>query len=433
MLYLQARPWQQAATTETPLASDMDLLSIWLPHQPQQLNGTGSTFGDLAGHHPATGSGVDASESSQQAAGPAGLLPPAKAPSHGQRAHDAMQTWQLHVREAGLALQTDTDVSTTDASTADPPALSPQEALQLHIQQAPAPAKARSLLEKLNGPISDQSALDLVTAWQQGQQQQQLLLLGPAAHAALANGIPLAELAFPDGPGSLLKKLSSLFAAQMLQQASACVTRGRTLDLGTIQEPDGFDMLCADRPVGSVIVAALTKNVARLAMLQDQVAAAESSIESQLGVLAKLRLQRLQVGKDLVANIIRPTLQQYASLLRPMGLLKMALLLQSAEGSRPPDVAANHPSAAGSSENAARSLTGSLTLSTGSQAGALALPASHAGVGNLARSTATGSVDWWELALPVGLAGVLLAFALAAMLSFRCGHTACLCLSLLTQ
>ncbi|KAK9866082.1 hypothetical protein WJX84_002830 [Apatococcus fuscideae] len=62
---------------------------------------------------------------------------------------------------------------------------------------------------------------------------------------------------------------------------------------------------------------------------------------------------------------------------------------------------------------------GSPTLTVGSQAGAVSLPADHAGVGALARSTATGSVDWWELALPMGLAGLLLAFALAAMIYFR--------------
>ncbi|KAK9841248.1 hypothetical protein WJX74_002580 [Apatococcus lobatus] len=384
----QGVTWQQDAVTESPSANTSGPSSTRLLSQPQHPNDEAS-LQELARDLLGDSSRTDSSGSWQQVGGPQGLLAPTEAPS----------------------LQ-------------GAPALTALETSVLNMQQATAP------VEPINPPgatgpvapgIMDRSVLDAVEARRQQQQQpsQPQLLLGPAAHVALAKGLPLAELAFPGGSGSLLADLGSLFAAQTLQHASACAFHDGTLDLGTHQEPGGFGILCADRPVGSIVLATLSKNFAPLAELHDQLAATESRIQEQLRAASKRRLQRLQMGKDLVADIIRPTLQQYATLLRPISLFHAALLQQGAALGRSQNGSAGPVSDASLNETAAGSSIGSSTLTTGSQAGAFSLQATRAGVGNLARSTATGSVNWWELALPMGLAGLLLAFALAVMLYMR--------------
>ena len=419
LLHLQATLSQHASATERPMASTRSLLSTW-PSIPSQQSSNNSIFSDLSGNAPGDSSSTGVPDSWGPTAGEStGALAPVGSPFQDPLAPDALQSWQQGTQEAAPSAQSSSS-SIVRASAAATPDLEALTAWQQHVAQA-ATSMRPHVSSDAPGPLNTPNTpgLDVLRAWQQGQQEQAQvhspLLRAPAVRAAVAKGLPLAELAFPGGMGALLEDLGSMFAAQMLQRVSSCADRDSTLDLGMQQVPGRFGILCADRPVGVVIAGALTTHLARLADLHDQIAAIERHMQDQL---AKNRLQRLQVGKDLVAKIIRPTLQQYARLLRPMSLLQMGLLQQGvANGSARAIAAGDHLNASPKT-----TVTGSAASSSpteGSQAGYVSAAASHAGLGGLARSTATGTIDWWELALPMGLAGLLLAFGLAGMLYFR--------------
>ncbi len=305
-----------------------------------------------------------------------------------------------------------------DAYASGQPVISSQASPASSLAAPPPQAISASAVHQQQQLSAALAAPELARLGLHGNALQEGQMLGPAIEAALKRDMPLAEMAFPGGFGSMLLDLSSLFAAQMLQHAAACPNLDGTVDLGSQQDSRRFGILCADRPIANVILSAMNANFKRLADLHDQLEATEDRIKDQLGALALLRQQRLQMGKELVTNIIGSSLQQYASLLRPMSFLRLALLQEAVTGhanlsSGLAGAAADEP------KTRPTGSTGSATLTSGSQAGAFSLAAKHADVGQLAQSTVTGSIDWWELALPMGLAGVLLGFALAALIYFR--------------